>query len=102
MQEAILEYNFLVWLLFGLVVGLIAHLLDPGDVRGGIFATLGFGILGSIAGGVLASLLFVDLSSGISTFHVVTAVISAAVLAIVYRYFFRNKNHIKTLKMRIK
>lgn len=45
------------FLIFGLVVGAVARLLKPGKDALGIGATLGLGVLGSLIGGLVASLL---------------------------------------------
>ncbi len=45
------------FLVFGLVVGAIARLLKPGKEALGWGATLGLGVLGSLVGGAVASLL---------------------------------------------
>jgi uncharacterized membrane protein YeaQ/YmgE (transglycosylase-associated protein family) len=46
------------WIIFGLIVGFIARALVPGKDNIGLLATIGLGILGSIVGGVIGSLLF--------------------------------------------
>ena len=39
------------WILFGLVVGVIAKLVMPGRDPGGIFVTIILGIVGAVVGG---------------------------------------------------
>lgn len=46
------------WLVFGLIVGLIARAIFPGTQNMGIFSTIGLGVLGSFVGGFVANLLF--------------------------------------------
>ena len=46
------------WLVFGLIVGLIARAIFPGTQNMGIFATIGLGVAGSFVGGFVANLLF--------------------------------------------
>lgn len=41
------------WLFYGLVVGLIAKAIHPGDEPAGLLPTIGIGIAGSFLGGVL-------------------------------------------------
>jgi uncharacterized membrane protein YeaQ/YmgE (transglycosylase-associated protein family) len=41
----------------GLVIGALARLIKPGDQNLGIFMTLLVGVVGSVIGGVIASLL---------------------------------------------
>lgn len=45
------------FLVFGLVVGALARLIKPGKQNLSLLATLGLGIVGSLIGGVVASLL---------------------------------------------
>ncbi|NJL11057.1 MAG: GlsB/YeaQ/YmgE family stress response membrane protein [Calothrix sp. SM1_7_51] len=41
------------WLVLGLIAGALAKLLYPGSQGGGIFSTIGLGILGAVLGGYL-------------------------------------------------
>lgn len=43
------------FIVFGLVVGVLARLVKPGRQDLGILATLGLGLVGSVIGGVVAS-----------------------------------------------
>ena len=45
------------FIVFGLVVGAVARLIKPGKQNLSVLATLGLGLVGSIIGGVVASLL---------------------------------------------
>lgn len=45
------------WLIVGLVIGGIAHLLVPGRQRIGLLATLLFGIIGALVGGFVTAAL---------------------------------------------
>ena len=45
------------WILFGLVVGLIAKLLVPGRNPSGFIVTAGLGIVGALLGGFLGRLI---------------------------------------------
>jgi uncharacterized membrane protein YeaQ/YmgE (transglycosylase-associated protein family) len=44
------------WLVLGLLVGLIARAIIPGDDSIGLIATLAIGILGALVGGFIAEL----------------------------------------------
>ena len=46
-------FGILGWIIFGLIVGIIAKLLHPGRDPGGFIVTIGIGILGSILGGFI-------------------------------------------------
>ena len=45
--------SFLVWIVFGAVVGVVAKLLMPGRDPGGFFMTIILGIAGALLGGFL-------------------------------------------------
>ncbi|MBD2181547.1 GlsB/YeaQ/YmgE family stress response membrane protein [Aerosakkonema funiforme] len=49
--------GILAWIVLGLIAGAIAKAIYPGHQGGGIFATIGLGILGAIVGGWLGNLL---------------------------------------------
>lgn len=86
--------NLLIWLVFGTVVGIIAHLRDRRKAKGGIFFTVFFAATGSVAGGFLASFLLAKQMITFSAEGLLTALISALVLAVFYRASFRNTGHI--------
>jgi len=50
--------QFILFLIFGLIVGAIAKLLYPGNERMGCLSTMALGVLGSMMGGVIAKLLW--------------------------------------------
>ena len=45
------------WILFGLIVGLVAKLVMPGHDPGGVIMTTALGIVGAMLGGLLGRLL---------------------------------------------
>lgn len=67
----------LTWLLVGLVIGGLAHFLVPGRNRVGIMATVGFGIVGALVGGVVTAAL---LGPGHTIITFIVALIVAALL----------------------
>jgi uncharacterized membrane protein YeaQ/YmgE (transglycosylase-associated protein family) len=62
------------WLVIGLVVGAIGHLLVPGRQRIGILLTIVFGIVGAVVGGIVTTAI-------IGTGHTVITFIVAIILA---------------------
>ena len=50
--------TIIVWLLAGLIIGFLARVLVPGPDPMGWLGTIVLGIVGSLVGGFLASLLF--------------------------------------------
>lgn len=75
------------WILLGLVAGLIAKAVMPGDDPGGFVVTILLGIVGALIGGFLAGSLlgrdvneeFFDLATWVS------AIIGALIVLAVYR-----------------
>lgn len=57
-RAAPLAMYLILFLLFGLVVGLIARGLMPGKQRMGVLGTMLLGVAGSLFGGVLGNLFF--------------------------------------------
>lgn len=49
--------GIIAWLVLGLIAGALAKLIYPGHQGGGIFATIGLGILGALIGGYLGQVL---------------------------------------------
>ena len=50
--------GFFWWIIIGLVAGLLARMLMPGPQPMGTILTIGLGLLGSILGGLVSSMLF--------------------------------------------
>lgn len=50
--------NLLSWFFFGLIVGVITHLIDSEDAQGGFGGTILLGILGAMIGGLIANVVF--------------------------------------------
>jgi uncharacterized membrane protein YeaQ/YmgE (transglycosylase-associated protein family) len=50
-------YGVIAWVVFGLIVGVIAKLLMPGRDPGGFIVTILLGIAGAVLGGFLGRLL---------------------------------------------
>lgn len=50
--------NILAWVVFGLIAGAVANLIDPRPAQGGLLGSIVLGILGALVGGFLANLFF--------------------------------------------
>jgi len=50
--------NLIAWILFGLIVGIIAHAIDPRSSQGGLLNTVLLGMGGALLGGIVANTLF--------------------------------------------
>ena len=71
------------WILFGLVVGLVAKLVMPGQDPGGIVMTTALGIVGAILGGFVGRLLgFYKAGEGAGY---IMATLGAVLILFVYR-----------------
>jgi len=75
------------WIVLGLLAGVIAKAILPGDDPGGIIVTMVIGIVGALLGGFLGQALFgvdtLDEFFDISTW--LTAIVGAIVLLLIYR-----------------
>ncbi len=81
--------NLVSWILFGLIVGTLVHLIDPGDVRGGIIGTVILGVFGALLGGLATAWLLGIALVGFSLQGLIVAVIGALILALISRLVFR-------------
>lgn len=81
------------WIIFGLVVGLIARLLVPGKDRIGVLPTIGLGILGSVVGGLVLSLFTgrITLSNPIGW---IGSIIFAVILLVIYNRVTKRKQRV--------
>ena len=59
--------------MFGVIVSVIAHLLDPSNGRGGFLGTLMLGVLGALVGGLISS---VVLGGGLGGFNIISFAIA--------------------------
>lgn len=77
------------WIVLGLIAGLIAKVIMPGDDPGGVIITAVIGIVGALLGGFLASALF-DIDVNKEFFDLATwvaAIVGALILLALYRAF---------------
>jgi len=75
------------WMLFGLIVGLLAKLVMPGRDPGGIFVTMLIGIVGAVLGGFLGRAIGWYQPGEPAGFFVAT--LGAILLLFIYRKAFR-------------
>jgi uncharacterized membrane protein YeaQ/YmgE (transglycosylase-associated protein family) len=79
--------GIIAFIILGLLAGIIAKAILPGDDPGGLIVTTIIGVVGAILGGFLAGVLFnadpLDEFFDISTW--VTAIVGAIVLLVIYR-----------------
>ena len=77
--------GILSWLLLGLIVGILAKWIMPGDDPVGIFVTIGIGIAGSFIGGFVASVVWIGTTDGFSIGSIAVATGGALLLLFAYR-----------------
>jgi uncharacterized membrane protein YeaQ/YmgE (transglycosylase-associated protein family) len=75
--------DILGFLIFGLVVGALARLLKPGKDALSLPMTLGLGVVGSLVGGLVASLLGTGSVFELNVLGAIVAVVAAIVLLVV-------------------
>jgi uncharacterized membrane protein YeaQ/YmgE (transglycosylase-associated protein family) len=75
------------WIVFGLLVGVVAKILMPGRDPGGVIATIGLGIAGALLAGFLGQLAGLYTPGDIA--GLIMSVIGAVLLLILYRMMVR-------------
>lgn len=76
-------WGLISWIILGLIAGAIAKLIYPGNQGGGIFATIGLGILGALVGGWLGNLLLGTSGGAIVGALSISSIIFAVIGAII-------------------
>lgn len=79
--------GILAWIVLGLIAGVIAKLIMPGEDPGGFFITILIGIAGALVGGAIASALGWGGVEGIDLGSIIVAVLGAILLLVAYRAF---------------
>jgi len=86
--------GIIAFLILGLLAGMIAKAIMPGDDPGGIIITTIIGVVGALVGGFLAAALFgahpLDEFFDISTW--VTAIVGSIILLAIYRVVIGNRS----------
>ena len=72
------------FLVFGLVVGAVARLIKPGKQNLSLLATLGLGVVGSLIGGVVATLLGSGSFTELNIIGAIVAIVAAVLLVGVF------------------
>ena len=75
-------FGIIGWIIFGIIVGLVARLLHPGRDPGGFVATCLIGIAGSLLGGFLGRVLGLYREGEAAGF--IMSVIGAILLLVIY------------------
>ncbi|HTI37660.1 MAG TPA: GlsB/YeaQ/YmgE family stress response membrane protein [Vicinamibacterales bacterium] len=81
--------GFIAWILFGLVVGIIAKLLMPGRDPGGFIVTILLGIAGALLGGFIGRAMgFYGQNESAGW---LMSIVGAIVLLVIYRFVARRR-----------
>lgn len=78
------------WLVLGIVVGLVARSVVPGDDPGGTLAAVLVGAVGALIGGWIGNLLAGSGYTAASVWSIILAIAGASVLLGVYRTALRH------------
>ncbi|ADW18137.1 Transglycosylase-associated protein [Desulfobulbus propionicus DSM 2032] len=77
--------GILSWIVMGLIVGIIAKLIMPGEDPGGFFMTIVLGIAGAFVGGLIGSFLGWGTVTGFNLGSLALAVGGSLLLLLFYR-----------------
>ncbi len=73
------------WLVFGLIAGMLAKLIMPGDQKGGCFLTSLLGIVGASVGGWVGTLMGFGTVEKFDFRSMMVAVVGALIILIIFR-----------------
>lgn len=75
------------WIIFGFAAGAVAKFLLPARDSGGFIGTIGMGIVGAFAGGLMAKILSIgqEVQPGFDLKSFIFAVVGSIVLLLFYR-----------------
>ncbi|MBD1226193.1 GlsB/YeaQ/YmgE family stress response membrane protein [Xenorhabdus griffiniae] len=76
--------GILSWIIFGLIAGILAKWIMPGNNSSGIIMTIILGIVGAVVGGYISTFLGMGKVDGFNLGSFVIAVIGAIIVLFVY------------------
>ncbi|MHB1135995.1 MAG: GlsB/YeaQ/YmgE family stress response membrane protein [Coriobacteriia bacterium] len=76
--------GILSWILVGLVAGMLAKWIMPGDQKAGFFVTMALGIVGGLVGGYVMSLITGEGVTGFNLQTLLVATVGALLVLLVY------------------
>ena len=77
--------GWLIWIVLGLVAGIIAKFIMPGRDPGGFIITIVIGIVGAVVGGFISTRLGFGDVTGFNIQSIIIAVLGAILLLFIYR-----------------
>lgn len=81
--------SIIAWILFGLVTGIAANLIDPHPSSGGALGAVILGVAGAVVGGFISNLLFGVGITGFNLTSFVVAILGAMLMLFIGRAFRR-------------
>jgi uncharacterized membrane protein YeaQ/YmgE (transglycosylase-associated protein family) len=79
--------GILSWIVVGLIAGLLAKLILPGENPGGLIVTTLIGMVGAVVGGFVVGILGGVGATGFNVWSILVATLGAIILLAVYRLF---------------
>ena len=73
------------WIIVGLIAGVLAKLIMPGDDPGGIIVTIILGMVGAVIGGFLLSILGIGATGTGFIWSIIAGIIGSLILLAIYR-----------------
>jgi uncharacterized membrane protein YeaQ/YmgE (transglycosylase-associated protein family) len=77
--------SWIIWIILGLVAGIIAKMIMPGRDPGGFIVTILLGIVGALVGGFISVRLGFGDVTGFNLGSIIIAVLGAMLLLFIYR-----------------
>ncbi|MEX2298654.1 MAG: GlsB/YeaQ/YmgE family stress response membrane protein [Dongiaceae bacterium] len=78
--------GILIWLLLGLIAGILAKFVMPGRDAGGIIVTIAIGVVGAVIGGYLGTRFGIGSVTGINFESILVATGGAILLRLIRRH----------------
>jgi len=86
-EERIEKMGIISWIIVGLIAGVLAKLIMPGDDSSGFIVTILIGMAGALIGGFVVGLLGGTGATGFNIWSIIVATLGAIILLAIYRAF---------------
>ena len=77
--------SWIIWIVLGLIAGVIAKFIMPGRDPGGFIVTIILGIVGALVGGFISTKLGFGDVTGFNITSIIIAVLGSMLLLLIYR-----------------
>jgi uncharacterized membrane protein YeaQ/YmgE (transglycosylase-associated protein family) len=84
-ERSVKKVGIISWIVVGLIAGILAKLLMPGDDPGGIIVTILIGMVGAVVGGLVVGLFGGTGATGFNIWSILVATLGAIILLVLYR-----------------